>query len=74
MSLLNKTQKIASLNIQQLLQKVYGSSVLESAHPNTHLQNDLEPLLRLRANLNELEHLSVRTQFLMSEIQTLVKK
>ncbi len=73
MSFTNAKNKVSSLNPINLLGKTSTvSRQRDQLAPS--FQDDLEPLLRLKKNVKDLEHLNSHMNFMMRELQGLIKK
>lgn len=73
MSFTDAKNKVSSLNPANLIGKVRVlSRQRDQLAPS--FQDDLEPLLRLKKNVKDLEHLNSHMNFMMRELQGLIKK
>lgn len=75
MSVDKAKSKIASFypNLQTWIQQKVAPSE-QSISVSTSFQQDLEPLLQLKSNMNHLEKLNHRMNFMMREFQSIIKK
>ncbi|MCB0349198.1 MAG: hypothetical protein KDD37_10200 [Bdellovibrionales bacterium] len=72
MSFTDAKNKVSNLNTSNV---IGGTRILSKQHDHLapSFQEDLEPLLRLKKNVKDLEQLNSRMNFMMRELQSLIK-